>query len=443
MAAQPQIDAAHVATEVAPVRWNAATRIAFRFCFIYFSLYCLTTQILTGMFPIPKVDLPDLASLPPVRNLVIWTSAHVFRISQPLVYTGSGSGDKTFDWVLVFCTLSIAALGAAAWSTIDRKRENYIALHKWFYLFLRFAVGSEMVLYGLVKVMPMQMPYPFLTKLVEPFGNFSPMGILWFSIGAAPAYERFVGSAELLGGVLLLLPRTATFGALICLADATEIFALNMTYDVPVKLLSFHLILMSILLLAPELPRIIRFFFSTGAVDAPKRPALFRRRRANRTAVAVQVVYGLLLVALTAYGARESYRKFGRLAPTPSLYGIWNVVTMTVDGQVLPPLLTDNERWRRLLVDIGPRVAFQRPDDSFANYGASIDDKQGNLELTKPGDKNWKAVLKFQRASPDQLTLDGDMDGHRIQMRLSYFDKNKLLLVSRGFHWIQEYPFNR
>ena len=39
--------------------------------------------------------------------------------------------------------------------------------------------------------------------------------------------------------------------------------------------------------------------------------------------------------------------------------------------------------------------------------------------------------------------LDGNMNGHQLQMQLQLFDREKLLLVSRGFHWIQERPFNR
>jgi hypothetical protein len=35
------------------------------------------------------------------------------------------------------------------------------------------------------------------------------------------------------------------------------------------------------------------------------------------------------------------------------------------------------------------------------------------------------------------------MDGHTIHMQLALFDRNRFLLVTRGFHWIQEYPFNR
>src|SRR4026208_2091617 len=99
-----------------------------------------------------------------------------------------------------------------------------------------------MVAYGMIKAIPLQMPAPGLTRLLEPFGNFSPMGVLWYSVGASRPYEIFAGCAELAAGILICIPRTATLGALICLADAIQIFTLNMSYDVPVKLFSFHLI---------------------------------------------------------------------------------------------------------------------------------------------------------------------------------------------------------
>jgi hypothetical protein len=62
----------------------------------------------------------------------------------------------------------------------------------------------------------------------------------------------------------------------------------------------------------------------------------------------------------------------------------------------------------------------------------------------RPGadDKNWKANFYCQRVARDQMTMDGNMDGHRIHMQLQLVDLNKFLLVSRGFRWIQEYPFN-
>jgi hypothetical protein len=37
----------------------------------------------------------------------------------------------------------------------------------------------------------------------------------------------------------------------------------------------------------------------------------------------------------------------------------------------------------------------------------------------------------------------GAIDVYKVHMRLQRVDRDKLLLVNRGFHWIQEYPPNR
>jgi uncharacterized membrane protein YphA (DoxX/SURF4 family) len=446
MGAQAQLQpvlAEPLVVSLEPTRWSLNSRIAFRFCFIYFGLLCLTTQILGSMLPIPKIDIPDLGVVPPVRAVVFWVAAHIFHAKLPLVYSGSGSGDKTFDWVLAFCTLVVATIGTIAWSILDGKRENYIALHKWFRVFLRFALASQMFTYGMAKAVPLQMPFPYLTKLLEPYGNFSPMGVLWSSIGASRSYEIFAGCAEMFGGLLLVFPRTTTFGALVCLADMVQVFMLNMTYDVPVKLFAFHLILMSVVLLGPELLRLANVLFLNRTAEPSTQPQLFQGRRANRIALTAQVVFGFFLVAMHCYGSWTGWHTYGGGRAKSPLYGIWNVDQLSVNGQVRAPNLTDNERWRRAIFDVPTAIAFQRMDDSTIQYGASIDAAANKIALTKGSDKNWKAGLTFQRPSADRLVLEGNMDGRNLHMELSLFDRNKFLLVSRGFHWIQEYPFNR
>ncbi len=428
----------------APVpQWSLARRIAFRFCFVYLGLYCLGEQILGGLFPIPNVETPDLATLWPMRQIIFWTAAHIFHVTQPLVYKGSGSGDKTFDWIWAFCTLVIAIAATCIWSALDRKRENYATLYKWFRLFIRFALATEMILYGMDKVVPLQMPFPSLTRLLEPFHDFSPMGVLWYSIGASPAYEMFAGCAEVLGGILLIFPRTAMIGALVSLADLTQVFMLNMTYDVPVKLFSFHLLLMAVFLLAPEFERMADFFFRNRAVGPSTQAELFRTRRANRIALAAQIFLGIWVIGNNAYSGWEGWHTYGGGRPKSALYGIWNVSELSIDGQVRSPLVTDYDRWHRAVFDIPTQMAFQRMDDTLARYGAAINSNEKTIALTKGDDKNWKGNFTFQRVGENELILDGNMDNHKIYMKLELVDLKKFLLVSRGFHWIQEYPFNR
>lgn len=423
-------------------RWSLATRVAFRFCLIYFGLYCLLTQISTSLVPLPNVDIPDPSTFPPTRQIVTWTAVHLFGVTKPLVYI-SGSGDKIFDWVLLFVMVVLTVIATTIWSIADRRRENYVTLHKWFRLVIRICLAGQMFGYGWAKAVPLQMPFPYLTKLLEPYGNFSHMGVLWASIGASPAYEIFAGCAEMLGGILLIVPRTTTLGALVCLADMTQVFMLNMTYDIPVKLLSFHLILMSLFLLAPDLQRLANLFFLNRPVGPSTQPPLFATPRANRIALAVQIFIGVWLMGMNAYGSWSGWHQYGGGRAKSALYGIWDVEQMTVDGQVRSPLLTDYGRWRRVVFDFPTASSFQRMDDSFARFGAKIDPDTSALVLTKPDDKNWKSNFTFQRPTPDQLILDGQMDGHKVRMQLRLFDRQKFLLISRGFHWVQEIPFNR
>jgi hypothetical protein len=436
----PQIQPEPIASEIEAPRWNLGLRIAFRFCFVYFGLFCLVTQILGGLFPIPTVETPDLASLPPVRPIILWTAAHVLGIQHQLPYADTGSGDRLFDWVMAFCLLVCAALATVVWSILDRKRANYGALYRWFRLFIRFALASELLLYGMVKAVPLQMPFPFLTRLVEPYGNLSPMGVLWASIGASPSYESFAGCAELLGGLLLILPRTTMIGALIALADMIQVFMLNMTYDVPVKLLSFHLILLAIFLLAPDLPRLFGLFFLNRPAGASTQGELFRSRRRNRIAFAAEVLLGVWIVAVNGYNARRDWNIFGGGRPKSLLYGIWNVTRISGSGQSAPP---GYERWRRLIFEFPGNMAVQQMDDSLAPYGAVIDSATKTLALTGNGTQKSRGNFTIQRAAQNELKLDGDMDGQRLHIQLQLLDRDKLLLVSRGFHWITERPFNR
>lgn len=423
--------------------WSFGARLAFRFAFVYFGLYCCATQILGSMFPIPKVNIPDPGTLTPLRQMVFWTAAHVFRVKSQLVYEGSGSGDKAFDWVQVACFLVLAAIATLIWSALDRQRENYVTLHKWFRLFVRFALAGQMLSYGFAKLVPLQMPFPFLTRLLEPYGRFSPMGVLWAAIGASPAYQIFAGCAEALGGLLLFLPRTTLFGALICLADMIQVFMLNMTYDVPVKLLSFHLILLTLVLLAPDFRRIVSFFFTHGEVQPPMHPPIARSIRANRIAFVLQLAFGILLVAGNAYGSWEGWHQYGGGREKPALFGIWDVEEMSIDGQIRAPLLNDYDRWRRVIFDFPTYVAFQRMNDSFPGYAAVYEKDQKTITLSNGADKNWKGSLTYRREGQEQLTLDGEMGSHKVHMRLHRVDHTKFMLPSRGFHWVQEYPVNR
>jgi hypothetical protein len=421
-----------------PVCWRLATRIAFRFGFLYFTLYVVATQMLVSLLALPFYDPP---SPRPLRAVVSWVAAHVFGVSEPLVFDG-GSGDKVFDWVLVFCLLLVAVAGTAIWSVLDRGRPHYTRLHRWFRLFVRFSLGATMISYGMAKAIPLQMPAPGPMRLVEPFGNFSPMGVLWAAIGASPSYEMSAGFAELAGGILICLPGLATIGALVCLADSMHVFTLNMCYDVPVKLFSFHLIVMSLVVLGPELTRLTNVILLNRAAGPSRQAPLWRTKRARWLAIGAQVVFTLYLLSMNVWGAQQSRRQYGDLAPTTPLKGIWTIDAMTVDGEAKPPSGSGAVGWRRMIIEWPEMVCVQRLDDSFKYFQAQIDMEASKLTLTRGG-KPPEHAFTFTQPAVTKLLLDGTLDGQRMHIETSLLDHTKFPLFTRGFHWIQEYPFNR
>ena len=434
----PVVPAVEAPVQTPVTRWSPITRIAFRFCFLYFSLYVLLTQMLNGLLqlPVPRLDRMLLAE--PVQ----WVARNIFGVTQTLVIF-SGSGDKIYDWVLAFCMLVIATIGTVAWSIVRRRKVSYVGFHKWFRLFLRFALGSTMVSYGAAKAIPLQMPYPPLQRLLEPFGHFSPMGVLWYSIGASRPYEIFTGCAELLAGILLFIPATATLGALVCLACTIQIFTLNMTYDVPVKLFSFHLILMSLFLLAPDARRLLNVLVLNRPAGPSPVPPLGRTRRAWRIAAALQVVFGIYLVGMNMNQSVQGWTTYGGGSPKSPLYGIWNVTKMEIDGVERSGLVTDYDRFRRVVFDNPARMSFQRMDDTFVGFGNTIDTNAKTLKLMRQPNAAPVGTFAIQQPAADRMVLDGVMDGKKMKLQLELFPREKFLLVTRGFNWIQENPFNR
>ena len=114
---------------------------------------------------------------------------------------------------------------------------------------------------------------------------------------------------------------------------------------------------------------------------------------------------------------------------------------MVIDGQTRSPLTTDYDRFRRVVFDRPQQAAFQRMNDTFVLYGAKIDTSAKTVTLTRgsasPGS------FTYEQPSADVLVLNGSLEGRKMEMQARLYDRNNFLLVTRGFHWVQEYPFNR
>jgi hypothetical protein len=269
------------------------------------------------------------------------------------------------------------------------------------------------------------------------------MGLLWTFMGYSKTYNVFAGSVEMLGGALVIVPRLATLGGLICAAAMTNVFILNMAYDVPVKLFSFNLLLMSCSLLLPELGRLTNVFILNRPALPPAVPPLFRRRLLSIALLAAQILFLAWSAGSSLHQSYKQATQYGDLAPRPALYGIYAVDELSIDGQVRPLLFTDPTVWRHVVFDLYGFVGIVPPDGPVQRFSGKLNEKTGMLELSKRSDQNWKAEFKMDHPSANVIVLSGEMDGKKIIAKLHKVELNSFLLNNRGFQWISEFPFNR
>lgn len=312
--------AAPAAPPIDEERWSLPARIAFRFAFVYLSLYVLK-------FPagpiIPFTEGVVRAQVDLWKAIVNWVGHQVFQHGStrlPILTGPTGSGDRMFDWLQVACFLVLSVVAALAWSVLDRRRPNYRRLYQWLRLIVRFSLAATMILYGSMKVIPLQMPPPSAARLVQRYGDSSPMGLLWTFIGASKSFQRFTGLAEMLGGTLLCVPRTTALGALLTFADMTMVFALNMCYDVPVKLMSFHMLLFGAFLIAPDVPRLVKLFLFHRTVALVDDRVVFARPWLNRGLLALQIALGTYLIGSNMSDQLGSAHRYDASTPDPASF---------------------------------------------------------------------------------------------------------------------------
>ena len=65
------------------------------------------------------------------------------------------------------------------------------------------------------------------------------------------------------------------------------------------------------------------------------------------------------------------------------------------------------------------------------------------IVLTKGNSHNWAAAFTYERPAEDQLTIAGDMDGHRIEAHLRRVGFDAFPMLNSSFRWIRPHEKRR
>lgn len=417
--------------------WSLPKRLAFLIMAVFLG-FNAAPIVLTLLPWIGDVFAPAYQALWNV--VVVWLGEHVLGLPEPITILPNESADTTWNYVQMFGIVMISLIVGSTWAMADRKRSNYATVHHWLRVLVRYALSGAMIVYGLVKVFGLQFPAPSLATLTQTYGEASPHGLAWTFLGHSSAYSVFAGAAEVLAAILLLSRRTTTLGALVTIGVMANVLAINLCFDVAVKLFSMTLMAMALYLFADDLGRFADAMLrNRPTTPADLRPHFFSKagRRAHLALKASWILLYVIGTGMYWHLARER-----QAAPRPPLHGLYEVETFTSGGVLLPPLLGDEQRWRHFIVEANGAAVVRTMDNKRETYVLTTDEATRTFTLAKD-DREQTHKYTYEQPTPESLVLHGSLGAAPLHITLRKLDPDKFLLVSRGFHWVNEYPLIR
>ena len=423
------------------VRWTPVRKFAFRFFSIYCCLYMLYTWLRFGTIP----GLKELHwFLWPAFNAVVrFFNDHLLHVRTILVEPSS-STDTSFSWAAQYTMLIVSIVVAFVWSTLDRKRSNYLTAEYWLRVAVRYFIAYFALYYGIIKLFALQMPFPSLSQLSTPLGDLSPTRLSWMFIGASTSYQVFSGVIETMAGIFLINRRTVTLGALLSTAVFGNVVALNFSYDIPVKLMSAHFFILSGYLLLFESKRMIDFFLNKPTVSTNLYNVSFDKKWEKYGRIAAKVAFVYVSVVMVFILSINTYKSQHLVVDTaPIEQGVYDVKYFSLNGDsVLAG--RDSIRWRDLVlygvtgsIKTADTIFVQRYERGYFSFDVNAAG-QTMIIRRNYGDMNKIATLRYELPDSVTLRLSGTLRSDSLIVVLKKSNKRFALSQPNQFHWLQE-----
>lgn len=417
---------ANMITSSTPNYWSSFQKIGFRFVLLFTFLFILTLS-----FPQPLI--PDLAVLGKrlFEPIIRWIGDEVLQLHKP--YTVELISDSTGMYVHLALLAFLSALVTAIWTIIDRHRKEYIILRHWFIVALCYYLAFQLLVYGLNKVFKWQFYLPEPNTLFTTVGNTYRDLLYWSSMGSSRAYNIFLGTSEIIAAVFLLFRNTRMVGALLAAGIMINVVAVNLSFDISVKVYSCFLLFLSLVILGRYSDKLYQLFFNrTIPVGAQKAlPLIYLKTKTYYFLKTIGLAY-LISSVFFDYVRTGNYND--DRYPRPPFHGAYSVNRFIINHDTIPPLTTDTQRWRRVFIHRRGYLIIQSMDDQMHDYNFLPDTSKQEWFIQKDI-TNEKIIFDYRATSDSILQLHTITHGDTLQIELQKIDWRKLPLLQNEFNW--------
>jgi hypothetical protein len=383
---------------------------------VYFILYIL---------PFPFYRIPTI-----YENTIVWFGKTILGLDFIRQVT-TGSGDTIFDYVEIVLLLLMTFLVSIIILFFNESIRNKIIIFSITYS--RYFLVFMLFTYGFYKFGSGQFPTPSLFRLEQKVGDMSPMGMLFVFMGSSKMYAVFSAVCQLISGFMLLYKRTVVLGALLAFGVMLNISVLNFSYDVPLKLLSTHLALISLFIIHKNFKAIFVFFSGY--------PSQITFYTLNFKSKQLKIILKTLILSYILYLTLISslFRIFSsKQSATKEIDGIYSLEL----APIVKDSLYSDFKWKKIIIDIGYAKIYSETDTLW--YSDVILDKDKKTILFKAYDTTLTDVkVNFEFDIDNKLELI-EIGGYK--KRIGKFNKTTNTdyeLIKHNFNWTNEFPYNK
>lgn len=401
--------------------------------FIFFG--CV--YLILYMFPAPLQEIPYAGYVTqyleaPLDEFSLFIGETFFgNLGVYKIY--SGSGDTFFDYYRILALILLALLISIPVFVFIK--EKYINTTKSItIIYLRYFLGLTLFSYGISKIFWGQFIPPDHAQLTERFGDATPMGLLWTFMGYSKAFTVFCGSFQVAAGFLLFFRRTFILGSILSIIAFTHIAVLNFCYDVPVKLFSLHLLLISLVIFYPYAKNIFDFLLLKNVPVLSTPVFNFSTKWIRITRMVLKVIFvGLVPIYYLVIGFMYMRLPDG---PLNGFYTIQKLEVIAGPGQEKD---TTIRQWQSLSLQETYQFGYIVTKKDTIHFSLTTHEDQKKISII--GKSDGRFSYKF--LPKNKLELRGSYAKDSLHLILKKKDLNQYRLMNTGFHWIQDYPNNR
>jgi hypothetical protein len=414
--------------------WPRVSAIFKRFIFCYLVLYIFPY----GFEYIYALDKNDLSFW---THIVPWFGETFLGLSFNPENLAKGL-DSKYDVARFLLCAILANIATVIWLFIDSKYQVKYGdkLNALLRTIIRYQVGLAMILYGMCKVLPLQFGILGIDGLESSIGEYSPMGFLGVFMSYSRFYTTSTGLIEVIGGLFLLFRPTTFIGAVICFIATFNVVLIDIGYDVVVKFFALHLLLMIILLLVDDMKRLMQFFILNKQTQPSQYPVLFTSTRVRQIGYLVK---SAILIYFFVTTISFVNKKMGQIVPKyPTLTRLYQVEDFVINGDTIPPLLTDTIRWKSISIAgtfyLQDMLKISTMASAKMNYRFQADTIRKTLVFHPANDSADKYFMKYDQSDDHYFIFKGKHNSDSLWIKTTVVARNEYRLTRRRIRWVRD-----